>query len=128
MGLEQYAMHCDARLLGPSQVDFEDADGLSAVEFHYWRKHPNLHGWMEELYREKGGTAESFNCIPVRLLPEDLDRLEADIKSGALPETTGSFFGRSQGTEDEAAEDLEFVAEARKLIAQGRAVYYTSWW
>jgi hypothetical protein len=33
-----------------AQVDFRADD---ATEIHYWRKHPNLHGWMEQLYRDK---------------------------------------------------------------------------
>lgn len=46
----------------PSQVDFKGED---AAELHYWRKHPNLHGWMEQLYRDKGGAEEIFNCAAV---------------------------------------------------------------
>ena len=42
-------------------------DGNDAIELHYWRKHPNLHGWMESLYYEKGGTADNFNCVNLQL-------------------------------------------------------------
>ena len=56
MGLDMYA---STLVQAPkSDVDF---DGNDAIELHYWRKHPNLHGWMESLYYEKGGTAGSFN-------------------------------------------------------------------
>ena len=41
-------------------------------EIAYWRKHNALHGWMESLYRKKGGT-EEFNCIPVELNKTDLE-------------------------------------------------------
>ena len=58
-------------------------------KLHYWRKHPNLHGWMQDLYYAKGGTAESFNCVPVQLTAEDLDRLETAVRTGTLPDTTG---------------------------------------
>lgn len=126
MGLDQYARHCDARVLGPKQVDFSE-EVAESTEFHYWRKHPNLQGWMEELYREKGGKQE-FNCVPVRLSEEDLDRLYDDIKAGRLPETSGFFFGKSHGTDDEMEEDFQFIREARELIRKGRAVFYTSWW
>jgi hypothetical protein len=127
MGLDQYAYHCDASALDTKQVDFEECD-LEAKQIQCWRKHPDLQGWMEALYREKGGMAKDFNCTTVRLLAEDLDRLEVDIKNSALPKTTGFFFGRSYGTEDEEGRDLRFVIAARKLLAQGRAVYYSSWW
>ena len=35
---------------------------------------------MENLYYEKGGKEQSFNCCNVRLNEEDLDRLCQDIK------------------------------------------------
>jgi len=44
-------------------------------EIAYWRKHPNLQGWMEQLWREKGGKGE-FNCVDVELTREDLKQLE----------------------------------------------------
>jgi hypothetical protein len=56
---------------------------------------PNLHGWMESLYCEKGGTADSFNCVNLQLTARDLDRLETAIRSGTLPLTQGFFFGES---------------------------------
>jgi ABC-type sugar transport system ATPase subunit len=70
----------------PEAVDFQVTH---ATEIHYWRKHPNLHGWMEKLYFEKGGSAEVFDCVAVVLTREDLDRLEADVKARRLPHTTG---------------------------------------
>ena len=66
---------------------------------------------MEKLYYEKGGSSDCFNCAPVVLTSEDLDRLEAAVKGGNLPHTTGFFFGVSEGRE---AEDLAFIAKARE--------------
>ena len=120
MGLDMYAMtieHAPAR-----PVDFETRD---AAELHYWRKHPNLHGWMQGLYGEKGGT-QTFNCTPVLLTIADLDRLEADIRAGNLPPTSGFFFGETDGSETN--DDLEFIAKARGAIANGKTVFYDSWW
>jgi hypothetical protein len=127
MGLDQYAYYCDAEALGDAKVDFQ-VDELDATEFCYWRKHPDLHGWMEKLYRDKGGTDESFNCTQVRLDINDLDLLEADLKSLSLPTTTGFFFGKSSYDEWAIERDLEFIRNARNHILHGRAVYYTSWW
>lgn len=121
MGLDMFAYK--TRNHPQSSVDFDN--GQSA-EFFYWRKHPNLHGWMENLYREKGGKDESFNCVNVLLTIEDLDRLEADINEGKLPPTSGFFFGQSTGAETE--KDLEFIKMARREIADGFCVFYTSWW
>jgi len=121
MGLDMYAYATDE---ATAAVDFHDLQ--SCEEIFYWRKHPNLHGWMEALYRSKGGTAESFNCVPVRLDPADLDALEAAVKDDALPETEGFFFGVSDGSEK--ACDLEFIRKAREAIAEGDTVFYRSWW
>ena len=106
MGLDMYAMTTDEKL--DRAVDFIPEQ---ANEIFYWRKHPNLHGWMEKLYYEKGGSSDCFNCAPVVLTSEDLDRLEAAVKGGNLPHTTGFFFGVSEGRE---AEDLAFIAKARE--------------
>jgi len=56
----------------------------------YWRKHHDLHGWVEQLYVNKGGT-EMFNGIPVVLSLNDLDLLERDIKNWNLLHTTQDF-------------------------------------
>jgi len=121
MGLDMYA--CTTSTKPASPVDFR-AD--ESDRFHYWRKHPNLHGWMEALYREKGGEARHFNCVAVALDAGDLDRLEADITGGRLPETQGFFFGISDGAERE--DDLALIAKARQHLAAGMTVFYSSWW
>lgn len=120
MGLDMHAMVTKENI--QSKTDFEVEE---CQQIHYWRKHPNLHGWMEALYRAKGGTQE-FNYVPVVLDREDLDRLEADIRANRLPHTEGFFFGVTVG--DEAEDDLVFVANARQEIAKGGMVFYTSWW
>ncbi|MET4103960.1 hypothetical protein ABIE58_003408 [Roseovarius sp. MBR-78] len=121
MGLDMYAFTTDRQI--ERGVDFS-AEG--ATEFHYWRKHPNLHGWMERLYFEKGGQDEMFNCATVKLTADDLDRLETVVKAGNLPHTEGFFFGASDGSETE--DDLAFIASARTHIEAGATVFYTSWW
>ncbi len=121
MGLDMYAI---ARRRKPRKpVDFNMTGGHI---MHYWRKHPNLHGWMEQLYRDKGGQADQFNCEPVLLTSEDLDQLEAAVKGSTLPETEGFFFGATDGTEID--DDLAFIAKARKAIADGLVVFYYAWW
>ena len=123
MGLDQYAYSVDPRLVEGS-VDFDVPDG-SARQIAYWRKHPDLQGWMQELYLAKGGQQE-FNCVNVRLEPEDLDALEEAVRDGDLPRTSGFFFGES--TPDDRDDDLIFIRDARAELAEGRVVYYTSWW
>jgi hypothetical protein len=121
MGLDMYA--CTINREPETPVDFKVKD---AVELHYWRKHPNLHGWMERLYREKGGQDDAFNCANLVLTREDIDALEEAIRSRSLPSTSGFFFGESDGSEID--DDLDFIAKARAAIAAGLTVFYSSWW
>ena len=106
-----------------SEVDFGEC---VAGEIFYWRKHPDLHGWMEKLYRSKGGSAEDFNLVGVVLTLEDLDRLEDDVSNRNLPETEGFFFGASSS--DDREDDLEFISKARAAIGDGETVFYSAWW
>ncbi len=122
MGLDMYAFTTTEKLTGA--VDFPKPKPIQ--ELHYWRKHPNLHGWMQSLYVQKGGVEEDFNRSPVTLDSADLDRLEATIIADELPKTSGFFFGESDGTERE--DDLAFIAEARQELASGNTVFYIADW
>lgn len=125
MGLDMYAYTAPSDLVGGStDIDVESLRGVERL--FYWRKHPNLHGWMEALYRIKGGAAEVFNLVSVRLTDEDLDVLEKAVVEDRLPETTGFFFGESRS--EEKQEDLAFIAKARAALREGKAVLYDSWW
>ena len=123
MGLDQYAT---ARKGEPQQ----DAEGYTyyedTMELAYWRKHPNLQGWMESLWHVKGKSGE-FNCVDLELTLDDLDSLEKSLDNEALPETVGFFFGGD--ADDHYAEaDREFIVAARAAIKQGYTVIYSSWW
>jgi hypothetical protein len=120
MGLDMYAYITRAPV---GAVDFT-APG-DTQEIAYWRKHPNLHGWMEALYYRKGGV-QAFNCTNVRLDAVDLDALEAALDHEGLPHTTGFFFGETRP--EEAELDRSFIARAREALAAGYAVFYDSWW
>jgi hypothetical protein len=138
MGLDMYAYAVDKGILDDAdQVDvaeklFTDGKANPGVntDLAYWRKFNNLHGWMERLYREKGGKDESFNCNTVRLMPDDLDRLERDAKAGEnLDPTAGFFFGGGEAlSQEDQFEILGFISTARAIIAEGGAVLYDSWW
>jgi hypothetical protein len=125
MGLDMYASK--AKYNPESQVDFKVPEDAEKEELYYWRKHPNLHGWMEALYRSKGGT-EEFNCVNVMLTEADLKKLKSNIEGNSLPSTSGFFFGQSYGNEEEKEQDLKFVELALDAIEEGYMVYYSSWW
>ena len=135
MGLDQYGL---ARKGQPQK----DEEGYTfyedEMELAYWRKHPNLQGWMENLWHEKGcpngnpettdtGFGSDFNCVDLELTLSDLDCLEQSLDESALPETAGFFFG--ENSDDHYAEqDREFIVQARAAIKQGYTVIYYSWW
>ena len=123
MGLDQYATarRGEAKTDDEGYTYYEDS-----MELACWRKHPNLQGWMEDLYHEKGGEQE-FNCVDLQLTLEDLNALEESLDEEALPETAGFFFGGN--ADDHYAEaDREFIVQARAAIKQGYTVIYSSWW
>lgn len=119
MGLDMYAYTAAKAGL--------DWDGKNQREIAYWRKHPNLHGWMEQRYRNRGGDAEMFNGVELELTWEDLDELEQAIKDKELPATRGFFFG-DPSDEYYHAQDLEFIKQARAELFTGLKVFYNSSW
>ena len=123
MGLDQYAnaRRGEAKTDDEGYTYYEDS-----MELAYWRKHPNLQGWMQDLYYEKGGE-EEFNCVDLELTLEDLDALEESLDEEALPETAGFFFG-TDSSDYYAEADREFIVQARAAIKQGYTVIYSSWW
>jgi hypothetical protein len=125
MGLDMFAFKTKQAVSG---VDFKTPE--DAEQIAYWRKHPNLHGWMEALYGLKLGTTElawtRFNCTNLALDAADIDALEHAIKNASLPETQGFFFGVTRP--EEVADDIQFIEDARAALRDGYYVYYTSWW
>ena len=129
MGLDMYAWRVKAEdAIGDFEIARNEDETGKVEEMFYWRKHHDLHGWMERLYRAKGGTKESFNCVSVRLTMEDLQSLEHDVLNNKLPETQGFFFGTNPPDQYSMEQDMKFIAEAKTAIAMGDAVYYDSWW
>ena len=122
MGLDMYAYVTDEK--PTKEVDFPEPETYE--ELHYWRKHPNLHGWMQRLYVRKGGGDENFNNVPVVLTRDDLEELETALVKNRLPVTVGFFFGHS--TRMRLDDDLIFVAEARAAIDEGKTVIYIGDW
>ena len=128
MGLDQYA-HKVKRTYAPTTK----TSTVRTTEFFYWRKHNALHGWMENLHNSRSSDEvqglRDFNGVAVRLEERDLDKLEQDVMTFNLPQTTGFFFGAdSVGDEDQKEQTLEFIKKARKALAEGFEVEYNSWW
>ena len=126
MGLDMYAWKT------------KDEKNEKVSELAYWRKHNRLHGWMGDLWEEKGypnqhGNSYEFNCIPLELTKDDLLELRKAIKNRTMPDTQGFFFGHDSYDEGEYQKevdkyDLKFVTNALRAIRQGYKVTYDSWW
>ena len=104
-------------------------------EFFYWRKHPAIHSWMENIYYDRGGKG-TFNGVPVYLDKDNLRSLKRDIVRGRLNyAAAGFFFGNSSKPDTQEGyirlrRDLEFVNNALKEIKQNSDtifVYDSSW-
>ena len=135
MGLDMYASRRAKIILVNSKKSNDKLNlsvgNTSAQEIAYWRKHNRLHGWMEELWREKTGEEGDFNCEELQLELIDITNLEKAILKNKLPQTEGFFFGGDSYEDYEEyymVDDLKFVKEARQAIMEGDEVIYNSWW
>ena len=146
MGLDQYAYVASKQgerdEYYEAEGTFENGDWVipgktKPREIAYWRKHPNLQGWMEQLWIRKlaneGKTpgdsdwGSSFNGVELELTWEDLDELERAVTHGQLPPTRGFFFG--DGSDEYYRDhDLEFIKNARAELFLGLKVFYNSSW
>jgi hypothetical protein len=141
MGLDMYAYV--AAKAGQQDEFYQGAEWDNDLKEHrnpnvnrprqiaYWRKHPNLHGWMAELWLRREGNelreSDNFNGIEMELTADDLDDLEAVIKARELPSTSGFFFG-TDADEHYYKDDLKFIQEARAEMFLGLKVFYNSSW
>ena len=136
------------------QADFEGdpthEDSTNMEILHQWRKHPNLHGLLQEIYYDEGGVDDpthmipGFNCETMELNEHDIDVIEECMKDNTLPETNGFFFGKSwepeedeNGNPDKEAvemnqerreDDKEFIRKARKALSEGYYLFYFPSW
>jgi hypothetical protein len=101
-----------------------DLELVDLNEIGRWFKHPNLNGWMEALYRAKGGDGD-FNCRPVKLDIVDLLDLRFAVQFGRLPITAGWGFGVSDGG---FINDLDVINRAIQDALRERTVFYECEW
>lgn len=124
MGLDQYAYVANK----------DNSEYISQREIAYWRKHPNLQGWMHNLWTKKGEPGKDpkypeFNGIELELTWEDIDQLATELALDNLVKlnTTGFFFG--DANDDYYREDdLRFISQAKAELFMGFRVFYNSSW
>lgn len=96
------------------------------LELGYWRKHPNLHGFIVETFAE--GVDE---CQEISLQMEDLQKTLAAVKADKLPKTDGFFFGVSDASDRKASIEIlergiEWLGKKKDGVSKS-VVYQASW-
>jgi hypothetical protein len=107
-------------------------DGFDIVQkdldIGYWRKHPNLHGYIIEHFAD--GVDE---CQDIELGPDQIDKIIKAVRAGNLPHTEGFFFGTSSTDEGQMIEDLSILQGAYDWLKKPdesvwkSVIYRASW-
>jgi hypothetical protein len=126
MGLDMYAFWTEGSDEENQKIHNEGGE-VATNELAYWRKVRQVHNFMEDIYKERGGT-DTFNCIPLELTKNNLEALAAAMDCNELREDTGFFFGDWNMDEESKEYTHKFIKEAIKLIDEGKHVFYDSWW
>jgi len=104
-----------------------------ALDLGYWRKHPDLHGYILETC----APGEEDTCQEVYVTKEHLQQIIDRVKQGPMPTVQGFFFGDSsamgyyepeeiQRTVNMLQSALDWLTNAPK--SEMRDVYYQASW
>ncbi len=98
------------------------------LELGYWRKHPNLHGYIVQTFA--GGKDE---CQEIDLGVPQLHTIIAAIKARQLPDTTGFFFGVSDKSDERMEADIAIFEKALAWVETDepgifRSIRYRASW
>jgi len=96
------------------------------LELAYWRKHPDLHGYIVDAFAEGND-----DCQEIQLIEEDLKQLIKAVKDDLLPTTRGFFFGESDWAgEQDTVQKLEKALSWLLTDVNGiwKTVFYRASW
>lgn len=116
MGLDMY-------FYASADPSFKEESTIHTVK--YFRKHSDLHGFLEDMWYRKGNTSE-FNCEMMPLTMEDLEEIEKFAAQKDHPKRTGFFWGSSQEEDWEETRDL--IPRLKNLLKSGLSVAYYPLW
>lgn len=93
------------------------------IEFGYWRKHADLHGYIVKTFADGAD-----NCQEIELSPDDLDKIIMAIREDKLvKDHQGFFFGNSTEfgyyQEPEKNFAISCFEKAKQFIYEGRKMY-----
>jgi hypothetical protein len=109
--------------------DATERGDFQGEEIAYWRKHPNLHGFIVKEF-----AAGRDDCQQIPLDSKKMLTLIRAIMERKLPETTGFFFGSSPSTDNELTfvlqqlEDMNQLAKAIEALQDGYEIFYQASW
>lgn len=131
MGLDMYLIgekYLRTDYDNPAANPTEDGFPLTSklVRLGYWRKHPNLHGYIVSTFA--GG---EDTCQQIHLEADHIQRIIDAVTRDELPHTDGCFFGESDGSEK--SNDLCILNHALEWLRTPeanvwRSVYYQASW
>ena len=126
MSLEGHKDHATSG--GKERPTCSDGHPISSttLDLGYWRKHPNLHGYIVKTYAK--GKDE---CQQILLNADQLEDIACAIELDRLPHTEGFFFGTSDWHEDEKTKNAATFRKASEWL-KGQdvwcdVIYQASW-
>lgn len=109
MGLDMYLT--GRKFIMPMLLDLKE-DGFplrsKSFELGYWRKHPNLHGYIVQSFAGGMDTCQDIDLTS----PGRICTIIAAVKARKLPYTEGCFFGVSDASPERVAEDIRIFESA----------------
>ena len=116
MGLDMYL---EGRKWKHGSTEVEDGFSVKSkiLDLGYWRKHPNLHGFIVQAFAD--GKDE---CQDIDLGAQDIKNIISAIERDALPNTTGFFFGTSDSGKAQRKRDIEMFTKALAWLEEVKGV------
>lgn len=81
------------------------------VQLGYWRKHPNLHGFIVNTFANGND-----DCKEIELEADALKQIIVAVKDRKLPETSGFFFGKSDDSDEARKKDIKILTDALEWL------------
>ena len=109
MGLDMYLngerYHMEPR---PRQ---KDKPVMEQYQLGYWRKHPDLHGFIVQTFADGRD-----DCQQIELSRVQLEQIINAVEADALPRTKGFFFGESYKPGDDEDEFIDLATMQKVTV------------
>jgi hypothetical protein len=106
VGLDMYLEGHKRFYRGAGEEDGFPIKGKT-LDLGYWRKHPNLHGFIVQAFAEGVD-----NCQEIYLGAQDIRNIISALSNDSLPETKGFFFGASDSSQAQREHDMVIFGKA----------------